>query len=207
MEEVWKPIKEYGGKYKISNLGRVKNNKDELLSYYKNNKGYCLTTFCYNGKSYHPTIHRLVAMYFIPNPNNLPQVNHKDNNKLNNRVDNLEWCNQRYNYDEGMKTFNYSHNEDHFFAKLKNSDVFMIYELFKLGFTRSTIAKIVGLVPASIEAIEKGISYRELGIDFSKIQRQKYKNAPNIELPANVREYFRDNTVLNTLIAKGKVSV
>ena len=60
--------------------------------------------------------------------------------------------------------------------------------------------------PSSIEAIEKGISYRELNLDWN-IKKQKYKDKDNIVLPKDLRNYFRDNTVLNTLIAEGKVSV
>lgn len=54
---------------------------------------------------------------------NYSQVNHKDCNKSNNTIDNLEWCNQRYNYDEGMKTFQYSKNENHFYSKLYSYDL------------------------------------------------------------------------------------
>ena len=106
-----------------------------------------------------------------------------------------------------MKTFQYSKNEEHYFAKLKNSDIPIIYELYKLGFTRATVAKIFNVRPSSLEAIEKGISYRELGYNFKAIKLTKYKDLPNIKLPSYIRDYFSDNTVLNTLIAQGKVSV
>lgn len=106
-----------------------------------------------------------------------------------------------------MKTFQYSKNENHYFSKLSNSDIPMIYELYKLGFTRATVSKIFKINSSSLEAIEKGISYRELGIDFSNLVLTKYKDLPNIKLPSYIRDYFKDNTVLNTLIAKGKVSV
>lgn len=205
--EIWKTIQDYGGLYQVSNTGKVRDLKNHIKSVYKNNKGYTCLSLYYNGKTYHPTVHRLVAKAFIPNPNNYEQVNHKDCNKENNSVENLEWCNQRYNYDEGMKTFQYSKNEEHYFAKLKNSDIPIIYELYKLGFTRATVAKIFSINPSSLEAIEKGISYRELGYNFKAIKLTKYKDLPNIKLPSYIRDYFRDNTVLNTLIAQGKVSV
>ena len=80
-------------------------------------------------------------------------------------------------------------------------------KLYELGFTRVTVSRIFNNNPSSLEAIEKGISYRELGIDFKKLKLTKYKDLPNIKLPLDVRDYFRDNTVLNTLIAQGKVSV
>lgn len=205
--EIWKTIQDYGGLYQVSNTGKVRDLKNHIKSVYKNNKGYVCLSLYYNGKTYHPTVHRLVAKVFIPNPSNYEQVNHKDCNKENNSAENLEWCNQRYNYDEGMKTFQYSKNEEHYFAKLKNSDIPIIYELYKLGFTRATVAKIFSINPSSLEAIEKGISYRELGYNFKAIKLTKYKDLPNIKLPSYIRDYFRDNTVLNTLIAQGKVSV
>lgn len=205
--EIWKTIQDYGGLYQVSNTGKVRDLKNHIKSVYKNNKGYTCLSLYYNGKTYHPTVHRLVAKVFIPNPSNYEQVNHKDCNKENNSAENLEWCNQRYNYDEGMKTFQYSKNEEHYFAKLKNSDIPIIYELYKLGFTRATVAKIFSINPSSLEAIEKGISYRELGYNFKAIKLTKYKDLPNIKLPSYIRDYFRDNTVLNTLIAQGKVSV
>lgn len=203
---MWKRISDYGGRYEVSSLGRVRR-ENHYMSAWKNNKGYCCLTITYEGKSYHPTVHRLVAKAFIPNDLNYKQINHIDGNKENNEVTNLEWCDQRHNYDEGMKQFLYSHNEDHFFAKLKNTDVFMIYKLFQLGFTRATIAKIYSLNPSSIQAIESGISYRELGLDFKSLHKTKYKDLSNIHLPSDVSDYFKDNTVLNTLIAQGKVSV
>lgn len=205
--EIWKTIQDYGGLYQVSNTGKVRDLKNHIKSVYKNNKGYICLSLYYNGKTYHPTIHRLVAKAFIPNPNNYEQVNHKDCNKENNSVENLEWCNQRYNYNEGMRTFQYSKNEEHYFAKLKNSDIPIIYELYKLGFTRATVAKIFSINPSSLEAIEKGISYRKLGYNFKAIKLTKYKDLPNIKLPSYIRDYFSDNTVLNTLIAQGKVSV
>lgn len=205
--EIWKKIEDYEGLYEVSNTGKVRDLKGNIKPMFKNNKGYYLLSLYCNGKTHHPTIHRLVAKAFIPNPNNYPQVNHKDCDKANNSIENLERCNQRYNYDEGMKTFQYSKNENHYFSKLRNSDIPIIYDLYKLGFIRATVARIFNIDKSSLEAIEKGISYRELGIDFDKIKLTKYKDLPNIKLPSYIRDYFKDNTVLNTLIAKGRVSV
>lgn len=70
-----------------------------------NNGRYMEVRLSKNGKSTHFTLHRLLAVHFIPNPNNLPFVNHIDENKLNNSINNLEWCTQAYNtnYGEGIK--------------------------------------------------------------------------------------------------------
>ena len=112
MEEIWRPIKEYEGYYEVSNLGRVRSIdrvvvdtvrncerllKGKVLIQRDNGNGYKNVTFCKEHKLYNKYVHRLVAEAFLPNPDNLPQVNHKDEDKSNNRVDNLEWCSQLYN--------------------------------------------------------------------------------------------------------------
>lgn len=205
--EIWSEIIGYEGLYEVSNFGRVRNVSGHLMSTWRNNKGYKCLSLQKNRKTKHLTVHRAVAMAFIPNTEKYSQINHIDGNKDNNRVENLEWCDQQHNYAEGKKLFLYSKNENHFCAKLKNRDVFIIYKLFLLGFTRTTIARIYKLNPTSIHAIETGISYRELGINFNAIHKTRYKDLPNIHLPSDIRNYFKDNTVLNTLIAQGKVSV
>lgn len=207
MIEEWKEIKGYEGLYEVSSFGRVRNSHDSYKRYYINNKGYCCISLYKNAKGKHFLVHRLVADAFIPKVDGKLQINHIDGDKTNNHVDNLEWCDQHENYDHGMDNFFYSHNEDHYFAKLSNDIVRTIPTLYRIGFIRTTIAKILGVNTSSIEAIEKGISYRELGLDFSNIVRTKYKDLPNIQLPSNIRDIFVDNTVLNTLIAEGKVSV
>lgn len=104
MEEIWKPIGYEG--YEVSNLGRVKSYKydkinGKIMKPYKNTKGYLQIDLQLDGRKrenrVHLSVHRLVAIAFIPNPDNLPQVNHKDEDKINNCVDNLEWCTNDYN--------------------------------------------------------------------------------------------------------------
>lgn len=97
MIEIWKPIKNFKNKYYVSDTGLIKNNKDKLLTPRPNKKGYLRVDLWKNNKKKHYRVHRLVAMAFIPNPQNKPQVNHKDGNKQNNCVDNLEWCTNEEN--------------------------------------------------------------------------------------------------------------
>ena len=97
MEE-WKNVIGYEGLYEVSNMGNVRNvRRNTLLKLSKNKYGYIRVFLYKNGISTGFQVHRLVAQAFLPNPDNLPQVNHKDEDKSNNRVDNLEWCSQLYN--------------------------------------------------------------------------------------------------------------
>ena len=108
MEEVYKDIEGYEGLYQVSNKGRVKslkNNKTKKEKILKPFivKGYLQVILCKNNTIKGLKIHRLVAKSFIENPNNYPCVNHKDECKTNNVVENLEWCTQKYNINFGTR--------------------------------------------------------------------------------------------------------
>lgn len=104
--EQWKDIENYEGLYQVSDEGRVRNiskNPYKLMKPHYNQRGYLLVALSKNGLPLHKLVHRLVAEAFIPNPNNLPQVNHKDEKKDNNQVLNLEWCDNKYNSRYGTR--------------------------------------------------------------------------------------------------------
>lgn len=101
MIEQWKTIIDYPD-YEVSNLGRVRSfkfGKEKILSSRIDKDGYLIANLWKNGEQKTCKVHRLVAQAFLPNPNNYPQVNHKDENKQNNCVDNLEWCTNQYNHE------------------------------------------------------------------------------------------------------------
>ena len=97
-------IQGYEGIYAITSCGKVWSYKAKnFLKTYKTSKGYEKVYLYKDNIVKHPTIHKLVAMAYIPNPNNLPQINHKDENKQNNAVNNLEWCTNKYNSNYGTR--------------------------------------------------------------------------------------------------------
>lgn len=107
--EIWRPILNYEGYYEVSSFGRVRS-VDRIVQNGKwtkpvrgrilklnNNDGYMYCCLCKDGKTKQHKVHRLVAQAFIPNPDNLPYINHKNEDKGDNRVENLEWCTKWYN--------------------------------------------------------------------------------------------------------------
>lgn len=116
--EIWKPIEGYEGRYEVSNLGRVRS-LDMVLPVFVNgvhatrvrrgvirrqhigHAGYHYVLLRGGKRDKNFRVHRLVAAAFVPNPLNLPEVNHKDEDKSNNRSDNLEWCTSKYNHNYG----------------------------------------------------------------------------------------------------------
>lgn len=131
MQEIWKDINEFEGYYMISSYGRVKSvirtvkSCDRIGGYRTVNErimstridkyGYLTVKLNKDGHFKHCTIHRLLAQAFIPNPNNLPSINHKDENKLNSTISNLEWCSVQYNN-------LYNHRQEKIAIKLRENN-------------------------------------------------------------------------------------
>lgn len=106
-EEIWKDVVGFEGKYQVSNLGNVrslyKRSYLKLLKKGKTPNGYLTAALYKDNKMCHKIINKLVAEAFIPNPKNLPQTNHKNEIKTDNRVSNLEWCTAKYNTNYGNR--------------------------------------------------------------------------------------------------------
>ena len=113
-EEIWRSVIGYEGLYEVSNTGLIRSLdrfvgnrnriKGKILSINIKKNGYCSVALFKYGKMKRYLVHRLVAQAFLPNPDNLPMVNHKNEDKSDNRVDNLEWCTAKYNLNYGTRT-------------------------------------------------------------------------------------------------------
>lgn len=167
--EIFKDIEGYEGFYEISNFGNIRSTSykgTRILKPSVTKNGYLNVVLCINQHKEHKLVHRLVADAFIPNPLNYKTVNHKDENKLNNCVENLEWLstedNNRYS----------NHN------MLDKEQVLKIPELIELGYTQLEIANYFNVSRRTIQFILNGDHWNNLGIDFTKLKcKRKVRNS------------------------------
>ena len=132
MQEVWKQMKEHSG-YEVSNFGNIKNIKTgRILKPSINNKGYLRFVVYINKKQKCFYIHRVVANNFIENKNNYNEINHINENKLDNRVQNLEWCTTKYNCNYGTRNIRVLNSKRHNFKTIiqkdKNDNIIKIWK-------------------------------------------------------------------------------
>ena len=128
-QEIWKPVVGFEEKYEVSSLGNIMSNnwnntgeRRPVRTYLNRKTGYMYTLLQYKGKTRPTTVHRIVAEAFIPNPDNLEQVDHIDNDKTNNNVKNLRWVSRKFNNSRphaiAMRKKNYRHStHTHQFVK------------------------------------------------------------------------------------------
>ena len=161
-QEIWKDIKGYEGYYQISNMGRVKGLKRKFIHneyikkmYYYDNS-YVRVSLRKKSKPKTFLVHRLVALAFIPNPENKKQVNHKDGNKQNNNVCNLEWVDNSTNMQHASIHNLLQTGEKHYNSKLTWDDVCFIrshYKKYDKVYNTTTLGKMFNISPRKILGI------------------------------------------------------
>lgn len=176
--EIWKPVVGfegcYEGTYEISSLGRVRSidrvlasgnfAKGRMRSILLDNRGYPVVGLYKEGKGNQRKVHRLAALAFVPNPENKPAVNHRDGNKQNNNVENLEWVTNRENtnhaYLNGL--IDTAKGERNSQAKLTVELVNKAKELHDLGWTYKAIGQLIGVGGNQVSRIIKGTRWGHL---------------------------------------------
>ncbi|MEY3419854.1 MAG: hypothetical protein RIR48_134 [Bacteroidota bacterium] len=176
--EVWKDVIGYEGYYQVSNLGRIKSLerkriglKDQKIRIYKelilkqklNIHGYfevCL--YLKNSSKYHKS-HRIICQAFLPNPENKPQVNHKNGVKTDNRLENLEWAtsseNTKHSFDNGFQKPSLGEKNGH--SILNEKDVLMIRS-GQLKMTQRQMASFFNVKPSTINCIIKRRNWKHI---------------------------------------------
>lgn len=134
INEIWKPVIGFEALYEVSNLGNIKSLRaGKVLKRIINNHGYCRVGLYSKNKYSQFQVHRLVAIHFIPNPENKPCINHKDSNKLNNHYSNLEWVTIAENIHHNMRVNRHPHGETCGAAILTEKQVLSIREEYSTG--------------------------------------------------------------------------
>lgn len=180
LEETFRVIPNTNGIYFASNLGTIKSIDHKV--FHSNGvirmqygrilkqqiclKGYAQVSIKMNGKFINTGVHRLVALAFIENENNYPQVNHINCKKLDNRVENLEWCTNKQNNSHAIENnlMRLNYGEKHHMAKLKDEDVKKARQLFKIGFTNKELAKDYNVSQAAMSKILRNETYINLSL-------------------------------------------
>lgn len=171
IEEVWKSVLGFEGLYSVSDSGKVKSHtkmrgafeiQERIMKPAIKRNGYYQIVLSKDHFKKYPNIHRLVAIHFIPNPLNLPEVNHKDGDKSNNNVENLEWTtssnNQKHAYKLGLQR---QDGENHATLKLNWIKVREIREMHKQGISHSFLGETFGVHPGHIKNIIANIYWKE----------------------------------------------
>lgn len=185
-EEIWKDIEGCEGLYQVSNkgqvrsleriivdsLGRKRTVHKRILKGCPNTKGYlCVNIYNTEGKCKHAKIHRLVAEAFIPNPDNKPQVNHKDEIKINNCVDNLEWMTCKENNNYGTRNERMSKGV----AKAKSKPVAQYTKdgiLIKVWPSTSEVGRQLELSQSNISAVARGARKTAYGYIWKYVEKE-----------------------------------
>lgn len=158
MEEIWKDVVGYEGLYEVSNAGKVRN-KNKELTQNVSNKGYLYATLCKDRHCVGKRVHRLVAQAFIPNLENKPEVNHKNNVRTDNRAENLEWMTHTENVKHTVKAGRHSKGEMVCFSKLDPEKVIFIR---KSTLSYKELGKMFGITANTIYAVKKWITWKHV---------------------------------------------
>lgn len=159
MEEIWKSILDYEEYYEVSNLGNIRNIKTNRILKQSVSFGYKRIKLTKNGKGKEFSVHRVVLQSFTENSDNKPIVNHKDGDKFNNYLNNLEWCTAKENVNHAVNTGLMPSGINHPKAKLTKEDVLNIIELRKSGVRPRDIMKMYNIGRSTASFVSRGIHY------------------------------------------------
>lgn len=194
--EEWRPISGYEGLYQVSNLGRVKsshNSKEQkILSPALSSRGYLFVVLHKNGCKKTFRLNRLVAITFIANPENKPEVDHIDGHKLNNHVSNLQWATRSENQNYALALGLRKHGEKHDQSKRTSEQVLYIREN-PHNLAQRKLAEKFGVAKTTIADIQRGKKYKDIGGNVREAYTQ-----PQNKTPDDVRKKIKEEYVFGS---------
>lgn len=188
----WKVIPCTNNNYECNEFGQIRKvGKQELKNTYADKQGYERVGVYFNGKDHSIRVHNLIMNAFYgEKPFDKAEINHIDGNKMNNRLDNLEWCTKSENMQHALKNDLYPKSENHHSAKYKESDVLEIYKLYKNGNSISEIALLYDNDCKNIRRIVKGERWKRTYIKY-----YEHIDGDNIAPPKNIKPVIIDNGI------------
>lgn len=187
--EIWKDVKDFEGYYQISNKGRIKSlgrnipvnggvkfQPERILSTCYSKQGYAKSVLCVDNVKKYVSVHSLVAVAFLPNPDNKPQVNHKNSRRWDNRVENLEWCTAQENIQHAANKGRLActKGSNNGAATITESAVFEIREKYATrNYYFKELAEEYGQTFQNISLIVRGKIWSNVGGPISEYNRSK----------------------------------
>ena len=217
MEQTWRTVAGYYGAYEISSDGLVRRvagsrgcSADRLIKSRVGNAGYRTVRLCFNGKLKSLSVHRLLLEAFVgPPPSPAHQCNHKDGNKLNNTLTNLEWVTPKENIQHmlSMGLRNEPAGENHALAKVTDKDVMEIRRRYALGHRHGDLAKEFGLAPGHVMDIARGVKWKHLPVFDNRKERGKHFMKLTRSQVAELRQLRKEGWLMRELANKFGVSI
>lgn len=161
----FKPIPGFSDKYWINTSGIILSSWGRPMCQRKDKHGYMRVVFTYKGRKYNRYVHRLICLVFLPNPDNKPQVNHKNRIRIDNRLENLEWCTGKENIAHSFKNGRQPtifRGESASWHKIKSYQIPDIRNRLKKGETLKSIGKLYGVSLHTIYSIKSGKNWKHI---------------------------------------------
>jgi len=219
MEEIWKPLKgivENGDNYEVSNLGQVRRaDSHKIMALTTVANGYKRIGLSLKGVKITHSVHRMVALAFIPNPDNKPMVNHKDGVKTNNKLSNLEWATQSENISHAYRNrlVRKQNGELGSAAKLNETKVRELRRLYELdGYSCAKLAEMYGVSSSAVQNVVTYRTWKNVDPDgFFSVDQRRRSGLTETQISDIIQKYKKGLYTITELasiygVAKSRIS-
>ena len=188
-------------RYSVSDCGKVFSTRGQEMVLQENIDGYYVVNLYIDGKYYHRRVNRLVAETFIPNPENLPIVNHKDHDRKNNHFSNLEWCTEEYNSRVSVEMYPEKRKA---LAKITKDQAIEICELVEQGCRNKEIQEKTDVPLDIIKKIRAGVTWTEVSKNYNLVRSKRSVSEATVRFICNkIAEGLKNREILELVESKG----